>query len=191
MPTIPVHLDLGFALLILGVLALLAFSPWFRRFALVCVALLAVAAGIFYLKINRENEQAMAQECVTEPSIDKWGPKRTIPHPPGWQPQPGSCERWLTDHPQAKAERERAIEQEMVKECAAILAHSNDPPPGLEPSPKTCKQWLAEHPQAKAEMEEAKQKQLAEDCPSGTFSFGTSEECLRWRAEHPQARRKE
>jgi hypothetical protein len=131
MPTIPVHLDLGFALLILGVLFLLAFSPWFRRFALVCVALLIVAAGIFYLKINRENEQAMAQECA---SIFDPTSRVTIPYPPDVIER---CKGWRDEH-------EAEIEADMAKKCAPPR-----PIPGLEPIPwgvgEECLEWRTKH----------------------------------------------
>jgi hypothetical protein len=94
---IPVHLDVGFAISILAVLALLAFSPWFRRFALVCVALLIVAAGVVYMKINWEKEQALATECGSffDPTL-LFG-KITVP-----QDVIEMCKGWLDDHPQAK-----------------------------------------------------------------------------------------
>ena len=98
MPAIPTHLDLGIALLILGVLALLAFSPWFRRFALVCVALLVVAAGVVYMKINQENEQAMARECApipgqTIPILRTFRRNATSGWPSTLKPKPNSWRR--------------------------------------------------------------------------------------------------
>jgi Flp pilus assembly protein TadB len=148
MPTIPMHLDLGFALLILGVLALLAFSPWFRRFAAVCVALLVVAAGVGYMEIKREKEQALAEECSSLPagahSAEAW--QRILKEMGG---DTSGCDKWLAEHPQAKAERERAIEQGMAQKCPALAKRFDEkgymPPLGLE----SCEEWLTAHPQAK------------------------------------------
>jgi hypothetical protein len=86
-------------ILVIGVLALLVFSSLFRRFMLISVVVLvvagSVAAGINYIEINRKAEQAMTEEC----RFHLW-PERPWP--------PESCEKWLAEHPQVKAESERA-----------------------------------------------------------------------------------
>jgi hypothetical protein len=149
---------LAFVILILGVLALLAFSPWFRRFALVCVALFIVAAGVVYVKINRENEQAMARECAPIPG-------QTIPNPPNLQEK---CNKWLAEHPEqecsftASANRQAQIDlmEHNAKQEAELAERAAKGLP-LQPLPdreiwpditlkelreKTiaCKKWLAD-----------------------------------------------
>jgi hypothetical protein len=128
MPTIPMHLDLGFALLIIGVLFLLAFSPWFRRFALVCVALMVVAAGVGYMATIDwgHDEQTMRRKCDAGAET----------------PSPGldsSCDEWFA----------KKYEQDMREACTK--PHAPGLPPDREVFPnrpfrnETCEQWLPKH----------------------------------------------
>jgi hypothetical protein len=152
------HIDIGLAVLICAVLFLLAFSPWFRRFALVCVALMVVAGGVGvgYMKIiSWQKEQAMTQRCSAPLPADS----HHLSDP--------ECTEWLAEHPQAK---------DMAQECS-ITASANRqdqiaraeraakglpplplPPGDVNPWPDlkelretniACKKWLADHPQAK------------------------------------------
>jgi hypothetical protein len=123
MPTIPMHLDLGFALLILGVLALLAFSLWFRRFAAVCVALLVVAAGVGYMEIKREKEQALAEECSSLPagahSAEAW--QRILKEMGG---DTSGCDKCWLNIPKPKPKGSEPSNKEWRKNARPLLNDS-------------------------------------------------------------------